>query len=205
MFGYDWPRLHAALNDFPAALLLVSVLLDLLGVFTKRDSLKAAGFWTLIVGVLGTGGAVLAGEMAEEAVEHSDEAHAVMETHETLGIIVLVLFGLLALWRIVRKGVWGAKEQPIALTAGVIGVSLMVYTSYIGGSLMFDHALGIKASQMEEIMEQRGAESHARGEAAPAPPGPGRVAGADTAAMAAPADSGTTHTHADGAKHTHDR
>ena len=29
MFGYDWPRLHAALNDLPAALLLVAVLFDL--------------------------------------------------------------------------------------------------------------------------------------------------------------------------------
>ena len=31
MFGYDWPRLHAALNDLPAALLLVAVLFDLAG------------------------------------------------------------------------------------------------------------------------------------------------------------------------------
>src|SRR6266853_374446 len=27
MFGYDWPRFHAAVNDFPAALLLVTVVL----------------------------------------------------------------------------------------------------------------------------------------------------------------------------------
>ena len=26
MLGYDWPRLHAALNDLPAALLLMAVL-----------------------------------------------------------------------------------------------------------------------------------------------------------------------------------
>ena len=30
MFGYDWPRLHAALNDLPAALLLVAALFELL-------------------------------------------------------------------------------------------------------------------------------------------------------------------------------
>lgn len=190
MFGYDWPRLHAALNDFPAALLLVSVLFDLLGSFTKRDSLKAAGFWALIAGVLGTGGAVLAGEMAEDAVEHSDEAHAVMETHETLGIIVLVLFGLLAIWRIARKGVWGAKEQPVALTAGVIGVALLVYTAKLGGSLMFDHGLGINAATMQEIMEQRAGEHHRHGEEQEhAPAG---APGADTAKVA-PAES--THTH----------
>lgn len=202
MFGYDWPRLHAALNDFPAALLLVSVLFDLLGIFTKRDSFKAAGFWTLVVGVLGTGGAVLAGEMAEDAVEHSDQAHAVMETHETLGIIVLVLFGLLAAWRIVRKGVWSPAEQPIALTAGVIGVALMVYTSKLGGSLVFDHGLGIPAAQMHEIAEQRGGEHHHHEEEEGGAAHP--EAGADTAKAAAPADTAATHTHTDSIPHTHE-
>src|SRR3977135_1894277 len=53
MFGYDWPRFHAAVNDFPAALLLVTVLFDLGAWLTKRDSLKSAALWTLWVGVIG--------------------------------------------------------------------------------------------------------------------------------------------------------
>ena len=28
MLGYDWPRLHAALNDLPTALLLTALLFD---------------------------------------------------------------------------------------------------------------------------------------------------------------------------------
>lgn len=155
LFGYDWARAHAALNDFPTALFLVSVLFDLLGTINKRDSLKAAGFWTLIAGVIGTGGAVLAGELASDRVEHSERAHAIMETHETLAIIVLVLFALLALWRIFRRGVLGPREQPVALTAGVIGVALMVYTAKLGGSLMFDHGVGITSSTMESIQQER--------------------------------------------------
>ena len=30
MLGYDWPRLHALLNDFPIALLVTAVFFDLL-------------------------------------------------------------------------------------------------------------------------------------------------------------------------------
>ena len=30
MFGYDWPRLHAALNDLPTALLVTAALFELL-------------------------------------------------------------------------------------------------------------------------------------------------------------------------------
>ena len=155
MFGYDWPRLHAALNDLPAALLLCSVLFDLLGTVNKRDSLKAAGFWTLIAGVLGTAAAWGSGEMAEGVIEHSDRAHAVLETHETLGIIVLILFGLLMVWRIVRRGVLGEKERPVALTAGVIGVALLVYAAKLGGNLVFDHGAGIRSATMESIQADR--------------------------------------------------
>src|SRR6266576_1456617 len=62
MFGYDWPRFHAAVNDLPAALLLVTVLFDLGAWLTKRESLKAAALWTLWAGVIGGWVAVLAGE-----------------------------------------------------------------------------------------------------------------------------------------------
>lgn len=199
ILGYDWPRLHAALNDFPAALLLASVLFDLLGAVNKRESLKAAGFWTLIAGVIGTAAAVLAGNMAEDVVEHDDAAHAIMETHQTLGIIVLVLFALLALWRIVRRGVLSEKEQTIALTAGVIGVAILVYTAKLGGALVFDHALGIPSATMETIETERGAGHHQHGgEAEQDAPMP---MPADTAA--AKRDSVAAHRHDDGTEHPH--
>jgi len=191
MFGYDWPRLHAALNDLPAALLLVSVLFDLLGAVNKRESLKAAGFWTLIVGVAGTGAAVVSGLMAEDRVAHSDRAHAVMETHQTLSIIVLALFGLLALWRLARRGVWSEREAPVALTAGVIGVALMVITARLGATLVFEHGLGLPNARIQAIQTERGAESAPHEHGAPG----------DSAT--APADSGTTHRHEDGTEHTH--
>ena len=50
MFGYDWPRLHAALNDLPAALLIGAVLFDLLAAATRREGLRIASFWTLMLG-----------------------------------------------------------------------------------------------------------------------------------------------------------
>ena len=192
ILGYDWPRLHAAVNDLPPALLPLSVLLDLLGAFFKRESLKAAAFWTLVFGVLGTGAAIGAGLMAEDAVEHSDRAHGVMETHETLAFIVLGIFGLLALWRILRRGVWNEKEQPVALTAGVIGVAILLYTATLGGKLVFDHGLGIPTARLGAIATERAGHHHDESqEAAPASTMPAPTA-PDTAKAAAarpPADT----------------
>ena len=166
--GYDLPRLHAALNDLPPALLPISVLFDLLGLVFKRESLKAAGFWTLVFGVLGTAAAVVSGLLAEDVVQHSDQAHEIMETHETLALVVLAIFGLLAVWRIARRGVWRDREQPVALAAGVIGVAIVVYAASLGGKLVFDHGLGIRTERLQQIPAERSGHEHDEDEASPA-------------------------------------
>jgi uncharacterized membrane protein len=189
--GYDAPRLHAALNDLPPALLPLSIVFDLLGMLLKRESLRAAAFWTLVFGVLGTGAAIASGLVAEDVVQHSEQAHLIMATHKTLAFIVLAIFGLLALWRILRRGVWTEKEQPIALTAGVIGVAILVYTASLGGRLVFDHAVGISTARLEQIPAERVGHvpgiPAAPGAQAPAP----APAATDTAAPAAPPSADT--------------
>jgi len=50
MFGYDWPRLHAALNDLPTALLVTAALFELLALATRREAFRQVSFWTLIAG-----------------------------------------------------------------------------------------------------------------------------------------------------------
>ncbi|MGD0483921.1 MAG: DUF2231 domain-containing protein [Gemmatimonadales bacterium] len=185
MLGYDIARLHSALNDLPPALLPMAVLFDLLGAFLKRESLKAAGFWTLLAGVLGTGGAIVTGLLAEDATPHGAEAHAIMETHETLAFIVLGLFAILAIWRLMRKGVWSEKEQPVALTAGVIGVALIVVTAMFGGRLVFEHGVGIPTPALEAAVLERS--SPAAMEHVGAAPAPAAASRPDSAAVAVPA------------------
>lgn len=163
IFGYDWGRLHAALNDLPAALLLVSVLFDLAGAIRKREDFRTVGFWTLIVGVLGTGAAVIAGLKAEASVEHSDEAHAVMEVHQTMGLIVLGVFGILALWRLARRRNQSRPEQTVAALVGLAGLAVLVRTARLGGTLMFDHALGIPTARLHVLEGQRESEDHEHG------------------------------------------
>ena len=193
LLGYDWPRFHAAVNDLPPALLPLSVLLDLLGIVFKRESLKAAAFWTLVFGVLGTGAAILAGLMAEDVVQHSEQAHEIMGTHETLAFIVLAIFGVLAIWRIVRRGVWNEKEQPIALTAGVIGIAILLYTASLGGKLVFDHGLGIPTARLGAIAGERAGHHHDEDEGAAAAPALSPAAPDTAHAGAAPAADTAKH------------
>ncbi|HYC32650.1 MAG TPA: DUF2231 domain-containing protein [Gemmatimonadales bacterium] len=209
MFGYDWPRLHAALNDLPAALLLVAVVFDLLGAATRRLVFRQVGYWILIVGAIGGAAAVISGLQAEEHIDHGDAVHRVMETHEQLALVTLGIFTVLAVWRILRENRMGPTERALVLAVSLAGLGFLLSASVYGGRLVFDHAAGIPTGVLQDEVRSRGAgHTHAPGEehgdggmdgdhdhpaAGPAPAG-------DSAA-AAPADSAAKpggHTHAPG-------
>jgi uncharacterized membrane protein len=191
---FDVPRLHAALNDLPAALLFVGVVFDILAAATKRDGFRVAGYWMIVTGAIGAGLALTTGLLAERVVEHGDAMHRVMSQHETLAIATTVLFGAIALWRVLRRGQMGPREQPVLLTAGVIGVALLFVTSQRGGKLVFDYAGGIPTESLHRALDDRGSHSH-EGGAAPAPDAPAEGDSADTAASHEHAPGTPAHEH----------
>jgi uncharacterized membrane protein len=159
MFGYDWPRLHAALNDLPAALLLAAVFFDLLAAATRRPSFRQVGFWSMIVGALGGVVAVISGLEAEEHIEHGEAVHRVMETHETLALVTLGTFGVLTVWRIFRERRMGSTERGVGLVASVGGLGVLIAPAVYGGKLVFDHAAGIPSPVLRTELTER-AEGH---------------------------------------------
>jgi uncharacterized membrane protein len=181
MFGYDWPRLHAALNDLPAALLLAAAFFELLALVTRKESFRLVSFWTLIVGAIGGVAAVLSGLQAEENIAHGDEVHRVMETHELLAFITLGIFGTLAVWRIWRERRMGATERALGLALTLGGAGVLIATATYGGRLVFDHAAGIPTEVLTSEAAQR-TESHEHA------PGAAPMAGDTTGAPAAGGD-----------------
>jgi uncharacterized membrane protein len=160
MLGYDWPRLHAALNDLPIGLLLAAVLFDVLAIATRRASLRQVSFWTLILGAVGGGAAVLSGLQAEEHISHGDAVHRVMETHELLGFVTLGVFGVLALWRIVREKRMGGMERTLSVIVAIAGAGVLFATGLYGGKLVFDHAAGIPTPVLQGELQDRGKGHH---------------------------------------------
>lgn len=179
---------HAALNDFPSILFLLALLFDLAGEATKRDTLRTAGFWTLIAGAAGGVAALVSGLIAEESIEHGGAVHLVMERHETLAISVTVLFVLLAGWRIWRRGRFVSAERPVYLTISTVGVLAVLWTAHLGGSMVYEYGGGIPTEVLEGALEERAAgHSHEGGEEHEH----------DEATSSQPADS-AGHTHAPG-------
>jgi uncharacterized membrane protein len=166
MADYDWPRLHAALNDLPTALLLTALLFDVAALATKREAFRLVGFWTLVVGAIGGAAAVVSGLQAEEHIEHGEAVHRVMETHEQLALITLGVFGVLALWRIVRERRMGGVERALVLLLTLGGVGILFVTANYGGRLIFDHAAAIPSRVLQTELQERTAEHEHASEAA---------------------------------------
>jgi uncharacterized membrane protein len=162
MFGYDWPRLHAALNDLPTALLVTAVVFELLALATRREAFRQVSFWTLIIGALGGVAAVLSGLQAEEHIAHGDAVHRVMETHEKLAFVTLGTFAVLALWRLLRERRMGTGERALALAAMLAGAGVLIATASYGGRLVFEHAAGIPTDVLTAETRSR-SEGHHHG------------------------------------------
>jgi uncharacterized membrane protein len=184
MFFNTAAEWHAALNDLPPTLFAVSVAFDLLGAALNRPAFRTTGFWTLIAGVLGSVLAVASGLIAEDSIEHSEAVHQIMERHETWAISVSVLFALLAVWRIWRRGALPGPERAIYLVLACVGALGVLYTAHLGGTLVFRHGAGVPTAAMEQEIRARADHQHdeAGGEHDEAP-----------GHMAAPAD--TSHAH----------
>jgi uncharacterized membrane protein len=161
MLGYDWPRLHAALNDLPTALLLVAVLFDVTALATRREGLRLVSFWTLVLGAVGGALAVISGLQAEEHIEHGEAVHRVMETHEQFALITLGVFAVLALWRIVRERRMGQVERLLVLVLSLGGLGILLTTANYGGRLIFEHAAAIPNQVLQaELRERTGTHEH---------------------------------------------
>jgi uncharacterized membrane protein len=199
--AYDWPRLHAAVNDLPAALLTAAVLFDLAALLRKRESLAWASTWTLWLGVLGGWVAVLAGNQAEGALDHGTAIHELMEQHETIALVAMIAFTVVLLWKMWRRFELRGGEAAVLRVLSVAALGAMVWTGLLGGRLVFGHAAGIPSSTLETELRNRAAgHEHA----------PGEEHGHEAADSAAPGDSAVkndstkSHSHPPGTKpHTH--
>lgn len=199
LFGYDAPRLHAVINDFPPALLVVGVLFEVAYLLTKRESLRSASYWSLVIGAVTTAAALFSGLRAEDAIEHGQAIHEIMKAHERFAWITLAIFSVVAAWRVRREATMGRGERWAAVLVGTVGLAFVVATGREGGELVFDHAAGMSTEAMEaEIKNRAGGHEHAPGEEHDemAPAAIDSVAGGGAADSAKPAAK--PHTHAPG-------
>jgi uncharacterized membrane protein len=136
--------LHPLIVHFPIALLMVSVVLDALGVGFRRASLTQAGFYTLIIGSLGAAAAVLTGP--EHAAKDATSL-TILHRHELFAALMVLCCLILVGMRLGNvNGLYGTGAVGY-LALGVVLIVCIVLTGHFGGQMVYDHGVGVSQLQ----------------------------------------------------------
>jgi len=147
---FDLTLIHPKLVHFTIALFSMSVFFEIAGLLTKKTIWQKAAWLNLVFAGAAVIATVLSGLLAANNVAHNDAAHEIMETHETIGFIVLGVILLLLVWRIFLKGKAVQKFAWLYLLLGLGGVGLMLTGAYLGGEMVYIHGVAVKAVPVSE-------------------------------------------------------
>ena len=138
--------IHPMVVHFPIALLLASLLFDLVSLRWRGAEFRGTSLSLLALGVLATVVALLTGHLAEDAAEHSGKIpKQAIETHEELAFAAFWVFaGLLGL-KTLSYGGWMREQSLLVLFLGVGGSVLLLVASYYGGELVYRYGAGVLA------------------------------------------------------------
>lgn len=132
-----WSNLHGAMTHFPIALMLVSAFCDLASLLPVRDeqrrALRSTATITIVLGALGSYGAVLSGlVMARwQAWGHG----ALLRHHQFVWPAFALMTGL-ATWRIATRRQTARRPAAIYLALMLLAAGLMAGAGYFGAELL---------------------------------------------------------------------
>lgn len=139
-------NLHPLVVHFPIALLVSFWLAAALALPFRSQGLYQAASWMLYFGTTAAAVAVAVGFQAAETVDHSEEVHAILERHETLGLSVLGLSVFLSAVRWLN-GRWKLRGVSVLeLVAGLVLVGALSAGADLGGLMVYGHAVGVRTT-----------------------------------------------------------
>lgn len=143
---------HPFVVHFAIALLIVSVLFDVLSVATARPHLQMVGWWNLFLGFLAALFAVITGLYAKNSAFFPAGSQTLVIYHQYLGIGTAGVFTLLFIWRSGMNRKITRKWQAFYLTLAGLGVLVLLTTGFVGGQMVFEHGTNV-----EEVRQLQGA------------------------------------------------
>lgn len=161
-------KLHAIAIHFPMALLVVALLLELIGIISRRREFNRMAVILLVIGAAGTIPAFFTGHAAEETVwRTSEEMEAVLERHELLGLVTMIVSLAFAAIRVlvevggtamVKLGLAteeGTRRNWLGFSALALGwmltVGVLLAAGHQGGRLVYD--FGANVQPYQQIMQ----------------------------------------------------
>jgi uncharacterized membrane protein len=139
--------IHPMIVHFPIALLIASVVFDVLAFRWLTKSFHEASFYTLIGGLLGAVLAIVTGSLAEDLVVKGGAPKAIIERHETLAYAASALFAALLAMKILIRSERLRELPALSLAVGLVGLGVLSAAGYFGGNLVYEFGAGVLGSK----------------------------------------------------------
>lgn len=141
--------LHPVADHFTIALLIVGVVIDLAASLAPaRAWIRYTALTLMVLGAIAAGASYATGDMEADRVWKliGKEAQAVLHRHAQFGEYLAIIFGVLALWRILIEGVgFFAGSRALYLIVAMLAASALLYTGRLGGELVYTYQVGTAA------------------------------------------------------------
>jgi len=135
-----WERAHGGLTHFPIALIFAAAFFDALAFFgrlpTKQRDFKAVGYWLVILGALGSLGAVFSGLVLSKWTIGG--TGAVLRHHLFVWPAFALIVGL-AMWRFLVGDNPSRRAFAMYLATMFVGCALIGAAGFFGGEMLLGH------------------------------------------------------------------
>jgi uncharacterized membrane protein len=132
-----WAKAHGATTHFPMALALCSAAFDAAGFALVRkpigSDLRAAGYWTMVIGAMGTVPAVLSGLLMTKG---RVLGHDALRLHHLFVWPAFALLAALGTWRVLQGRQATRRAFAGYLVLAGVAAGLMTAAAYWGGEMM---------------------------------------------------------------------
>jgi uncharacterized membrane protein len=139
-------QLHPVVDHFTVALIVVSILVDLVAsLFPTRTWMRLMALTLMILGTAAAWGSnVTGGWEAGRVWENvNGPAMIVLKRHAWLGDKLPWVFLVLAVWRIgVQFTLFLDRARPIYMLVALIAGGLIIYQGSLGGRLVYEYGVG---------------------------------------------------------------
>lgn len=134
---------HPALVHVSVAFLVLGGLCETYGIVRRNPTIARFGEVLVPLGTLSLLPTVVTGFLAANSLTVPPAAEGLLELHERVGLTVLGLFIVLALWKAWDGGeIRESHRHAYALTL-LGGVALVAYGAFLGGLMVYREGVGV--------------------------------------------------------------
>ncbi len=155
-------NIHPLLVHFPIAFLSIFFLFDLIGSIFSLENWRKTASALLYLGTIFAAATVASGLNAEDTIQHSQNVHEIMETHELIGICVLSLAVFLSIWRLINRNLIQGFSNFIYLCFAFNLNLLLLFGADLGGLMVYKHGVAVEAVELDsnDLFHDHGSHDH---------------------------------------------